>query len=488
LYLIAAGSYGYFRDELYFLACTEHLAWGYPDHAPLSVFLASFSRDLFGDSLYAIRLFPALSGVVKILLTGLLVSEFGGRYLATLLACLSALFAPFFLVGDNMLSMNTYEPIFWIGCALSYVWAVNRGDPRYWLLFGACAGLGTMNKHSMAFFGVAFLIGLVLTQDRKFFADKYLWLGGLLAFVLFLPNLIWQYENNWATLELLQNVQKTGKNVVLSPLEFILQQMLIMLPFTAPIWLGGLWYLLFDRSGKRFRTLGIAYVAVLAIMILLKAKNYYLAPVYPILFAAGGVFWENLAERFRRAKFACYAYAAVLVVTGAAFLPLALPVLRVEKYIAYQDAIGVTPPKTEVGHRGPLPQHFGDMFGWEEMTARTAAVYNSLPPEERSRTAIFGSNYGEAGAIDHFGGAYNLPKAISPHQSYFLWGLRDYDGSTIIVLGSKREDAEKNCGSVEERDSVGNPYAMGEEHFNILICRNLKTPLAELWPKLKHWN
>ncbi|HEX2639875.1 MAG TPA: glycosyltransferase family 39 protein, partial [Pyrinomonadaceae bacterium] len=395
---------------------------------------------------------------------------------------------PIYLSISNILSMNSFEPLFWMGAIYLLLRFQETGNGKLWLGIGALLGAGLMNKHSTAFFGFAFLTGLVLTRDRKYFADKYLWLGGLLAFVLFLPNLIWQYENNWATLELLQNVQKTGKNVVLSPQEFVLQQMLIMLPFTAPIWLAGLWYLLFDRTGKRFRTLGIAYVAVLAIMIALKAKNYYLAPVYPILFAAGGVFWESFAERFRWAKFGGYAYAAVLAITGLAFVPLALPVLPVEKYTAYQDKLGFSPPKTEVGHQGPLPQHFGDMFGWEEMTAKTAAVYNSLPPEERSRTAIFGSNYGEAGAIDHFGGAYNLPKAISPHQSYFLWGPRDYDGSTIIVLGSKREDAEKNCGSVEERDAVGHPYAMGEEHFNILICRNLKTPLAELWPKLKHWN
>src|SRR5215204_2025468 len=148
LFLVAANGYGYFRDELYFLACTEHIAWGYPDHAPLSVFIAKFSRDLFGDSLYAIRLFPALSGALKIILTSLIVREFGGRLIATLLACLCVLVAPFYLVSDNLLSMNTYEPIFWMGCVLAYIWVVKREDPRYWLLFGACAGLGTMNKHS----------------------------------------------------------------------------------------------------------------------------------------------------------------------------------------------------------------------------------------------------------------------------------------------------------------------------------------------------
>lgn len=487
-YLFAAGSYGYFRDELYFLACTEHLAWGFPDHAPLSVWMASFSRDIFGDSLYAIRLFPALSGVVKILLTGLLVRELGGGRLATLLACLSVLFAPLYLVSDNMLSMNTYEPIFWVGCALAYVWAVKREDPRYWLLFGVCAGLGTMNKHSMVFFGAAFLIGLVMTRERRYLAEKYFWFGGLIAFVLVLPNLIWQYENNWATLELLQNVQKTGKNVVLAPHEFILQQVLLLLPFTAPIWLGGIWYLLFDRLGKRFRTLGITYLASLAIMIALNAKNYYLAPVYPILFAAGGLFWQRRAGVFFWTRVAGYAYAVVLVLMGVVFLPMALPVLPIERFTAYQNWVGITPPKTEVGHRGPLPQHFGDMFGWEEMAARTAAVYNALPPEERSRAAIYGSNYGEAGAIDHFGPAYGLPKAISPHQSYFLWGPRGYDGSTLIVLGEEREDAEKYCGSVEEKEAVSHPYAMGGEYFKILICRDLRAPLAELWPKLKHWN
>jgi len=488
LYLAAGNGYGYFRDELYFLACTEHIAWGYPDHAPLSVFAARFSRDIFGDSLYAIRLFPALSGALKIVLTGLLVREFGGRWMAMLLACLSVLGAPFFLVSDNLLAMNTYEPIFWMGCALAYIWAVKRENPRYWLLFGACAGLGTMNKHSAAFFCIAFVIGLVLTPDRKFFKSKYLWLAAVLAFAIFLPNLIWQYQNDWATLELLRNVQTTGKNVVLGPLEFVLQQALLILPLTAPIWIAGLWYLLFDRAGKRFRSLGIAYVVTLAIMIALKAKNYYLAPVYPILLAAGGVFWEQLLDRSRIGRAVGYAYAALLIVGGAIFAPIALPLLPVEKFVAYQKSIGIEPPKTEVGHSGPLPQHFGDMFGWPEMVEKVAGVYNSLPPDERSRAAIYGSNYGEAGAIDHYGPAYGLPKAISPHQSYFMWGPRNYDGSVIILLGSERSEAEGECDSVEERETVGHPYAMAEEHFNIIICRGLKSPLPAVWNDLKHWN
>jgi hypothetical protein len=488
LYLAAAGGYGYFRDELYFLACTEHLAWGYPDHAPLSVFAAWASRAVLGDSLYAIRLLPALSGMLKIVLTAIFVRELSGGRIATLLACLCVLVAPVYLAADNLLAMNTFEPLFWTGCALAYVWAVKRENPRYWLLFGALAGLGTMNKHSMVFFCAAFAVALLLTRDRAFFKSSYLWIAAVLALLIFLPNIIWQYQNNWATLELLRNVQTTGKNVVVPPHEFVVQQAFIMLPFTAPIWLAGLWYYLFDRNGRRFRTLGITYVLTLVIMLLLRAKHYYFAPVYPIMFAAGAVFWESILFRTAVRRAVAYGYAGVLVVTGAVFAPIALPLLPVDQFVAYQDTIGIKPPKSEVGHTGPLPQHLGDMFGWPEMVEKVAAVYNSLPPGERERTAIYGSNYGEAGAIDHFGPAYGLPKAISSHQSYFLWGPRAFDGSTIILLGSKRAEAEGKCESLEERDEVGHPYAMGEEHFTILVCRGLKTPLSQTWHGLKHWN
>lgn len=488
IYIVAGANYGYFRDELYFLACADNLAWGYPDHAPLSVFLTWASRAVIGDSLYAIHLLPTLAGALKIVMTGLIVREFGGRHMATLLACLCVLVAPVYLGIDLLLSMNAYEPVLWMGCVLCYIWAVKRGDPRYWLLFGAFAGLGLMNKHSMLFFGLAFVIGLVLTQDRKVFRGVHVWLGAVIAFVLFLPNLIWQVSNDLPTLELLRNVQETGKNVVLAPHEFLWQQVFILLPLTAPVWIAGLWWLLADRSGKRFRTLGIAYIAVLVLMIVLKAKNYYLVPVYPMLFAAGGVFWERLFSRFGLVRTAGIAYAALLAFAGIVFLPAAVPILPVEKFVQYQETLGIAPPKTEVGHSGPLPQLYGDRFGWEEMTEKVAEVFNSLPADERERAAIFTSNYGQAGAIDHFGAKYGLPKAISGHQSYYMWGPRGFDGSTMIVLGFSAERARRFCGSVEEHDRVEHPYSMGEERYNILVCRDLKKPLAQLWPDMKFWN
>ena len=487
IHLLTANRYGYFRDELYYIACGEHLAWGYVDHAPMVAWLIKLSRTLFGDSLFALRLFPAFAGAAKVLLTGLIARELGGRRFAVALACVCVLVGGY-LALDSFFSMNAFEPVFWMGCVYFIILAIKHDQPRYWLWFGLLAGLGLENKHSMLFFGAGIFAGLLLTRSRRFFASKWLWIAGALALVLFLPNVIWEYRHDWATLELLRNVQTSGKNVVLSPLAFIAQQIFILNPLTLPIWLAGLWFFFFDRDGKQFRLLGIAYLVVLVLMIVLKGKNYYMLPIYPMLFAGGAVWWERLLATRRRFNWLKVTYPVLLVLVGAVFAPMLAPVLPVETYLRYQRGLGFEPPKTEVGHVGPLPQHFGDRFGWPEMVQQVAQIYNSLPAGERTKTGIYANNYGEAGAIDFFGPRYGLPKAISPHQSYFFWGPRDYTGEQLIVLQSKREDAERNCNSVEAVGTVGHPLAMAEEHYTIFICRDLKQPLKELWPRLKHWN
>lgn len=488
IHFLFNGGYGYFRDELYFLACGEHLDWGYVDHAPLVALVAKVSRATLGDSLFAIRFLPAVAGALKVLLTGLLVREFGGRRFAVALACLCVLVAPAYLGIDNFLSMNAFEPVFWTGCLYFVVLALNRQNPRYLVGFGILAGLGLQNKHSMLFFGFAVLVAVLLTPARRLLRDKWFWMAGALAFVIFLPNILWEWRHDWATLELLSNVRESGKNVALSPLEFLAQQVFILLPFAAPVWLAGLWFFLFHAEGKRQRLLGITYLVVLALMFLLKAKNYYMLPIYPAMFAGGGVLWEKLLSGSRRVSWLKFAYPALLVAAGAVFAPLSLPVLPVETFVRYQNALGIAPMKTEVGHKGVLPQHFGDMFGWPEMVAAVAKIYHALPPEDRAKAAIYAGNYGEAGAIDFFGARHNLPKAVSPHQNYFLWGPRDYTGEVLILLQSDREDVEEHCDSFEEGATLDHPYAMGEEHYTIYVCRGLKRPLQEMWPGLKHWN
>jgi len=505
LHFVFNSDYGYFRDELYFIACGEHLAFGYPDHAPLVALMAKTSRILLGDSLFAIRFFPALAGAFKIFLTALLVKEFGGKRFATFLACLCVLCAPIYLAIDNLLSMNSLEPVFWM---LSVYFAVRavKSEPANtqsektnssfiihhsslnWLAFGTFAGLGLMNKHSMLFFGFALVAGLLLTSARKVFLDKYFWLGGAIAFLIFLPNVIWQINNDFATLELLRDVQKTGKNVVLSPVGFFVSQIMGLLPTSFPVWLAGVYFFLADKNGKRFRFLGIAYLVLLALMIYLRAKDYYLVPVYPMLFAGGAVFWEQLIEKVRTLRFIKYALPILIFGVSIVALPAVVPVFPVETLIKYQEATGLKPPKSEVGHDGVLQQIYSDQFGWQEMVAKVAGVYHSLPPEEREKAGIYAGNYGEAGAIDFFGGKYGLPKSISPHQSYFLWGHRNYSGEVLILLGASKAEAEKNCESAEEKTEVNHPYSESYEKYKIIVCRNTKKPLPEIWQSLKFWN
>lgn len=523
LHFIFNSNYGYFRDELYFLACGEHLAFGYPDHSPMIAFEAKLARLLLGDSLFAIRFFPAVAGALKVFLTAVLVREFGGKRFAAFLACLCVLCAPMYLAIDNLLSMNSLEPVFWMLCVYFAVRATKATrndesvaldenenpqsairDPQSlnWLFFGLFAGLGLMNKHSMIFFGFAIVAGLLLTNKRRVFLDKYFLLAGAIAVLIFLPNIIWQIQNDFATLKLLQNVQKTGKNVDLSPLQFFVSQILGMNPLAFPVWLVGIWFLIFDKNGRRFRFLGIAYLVLFALMIFLKAKDYYLAPVYPMLFAAGAVWLERQKEKATRRNeetenggagrklllFAFYLLPSTIVILAIIAAPTILPILPIETLINYQKAIGFKPPKTEVSHDAPVQQIFGDQFGWQEMVEKTAGVYNSLSPEERAGTGIFAGNYGEAGAIDFFGEQYNLPKAISGHQSYFLWGPRQYSGEVLILLGASKADAEKYCESVEEKTEVNHPLSPSYEKYKIIVCRQTKQPLPEIWSQLKFWN
>jgi hypothetical protein len=484
IHMLTNGAYGYFRDELYFLDCGQHLDWGYVDHAPLVALVARVGRMLFGDSLHAIRFLPALAAAAKILLTGLIARELGGGRFAVGLACLCALAAPVYLALDTLLSMNAFEPVFWMASVYVLLLAINRGNPKLLVWLGVLAGLGLENKHSMLFFGLALAAGLLLAPERRWFAGGWLWLAAAIAVALFLPNLIWQIRHHWPTLEDLANVKRVHKNVELSPLAFLWQQVQIMLPTSLLVWGAGLWFLLFHREGKRYRALGWTYLAVLAIMMALKGKSYYLAPAYPMLFAAGGVLWERLAARaWLRALLA-----AAIALPGVAIAPTVLPILAPERLIRYQEALGFSPPKTEVHHAGPLPQYLGDMFGWEEMVAAVAKVYYALPLGERAQAAIYAGNYGEAGAIDFFGPRYGLPPAICAHQTYYFWGPRQYSGAVMILLQSERRSAGRFFASVEDGPVLDNPYAMSEEHYTILIGRGLKQPLARIWPLLKHWN
>jgi hypothetical protein len=488
VHFLTNGRYGYFRDELYYLACGQHLAFGYVDQPPLSILLLRLSRMVFGESLPAIRLLPAMAGTAMVVLTGVIARELGGHAWAVALACAAALAGTFLLAVGNFFSMNAFEPLFWMGCIYLLIRILNGGSPKLWLWLGAVAGLGLENKHSTTFFSVGIFVALLLIPVlRRHFREKWIWLGGLLALLIALPNIIWEAIHDWPTYELLTNIAHSNKNVALSPLEFLRQQILLNNPATLPLWLGGLIWLLAVHEGRRYCAIAITYFATLAFFLVLRGKSYYLAPAYPMLFAAGAVGIEQLFNA--RCRWIKPAFVALILAAGALLAPLAIPILSADKLLAYMQKIHLQPPRTETSHTAALPQLFADQFGWQEMAVSIAHVYHHLHPEDEKRAGIFCQNYGEAGAIDFLGHKYGLPPAISGHQNYFLWGPRGYTGDVMLVLDTDADDERKQFESVEDLGQVlSSPWAMPwEQRTHIYLCKGLKADLHQFWPHVKNW-
>jgi hypothetical protein len=487
-HLAFASRYGIFRDELYYLACSEHLDWGYVDQPPLIAAIAWAVRRLLGESLFALRLLPALAGAGKVVLTGLLARELGGRRYAQGLAALAVVVAPIFLGIDHILTMNAFEPLFWMGGALLVARWIRTGNERLWIGFGVLMGLGLLNKQTTLLFGLAVVGGLLLTPARRAFAKPGIWIGGAVALALFLPNFVWMARHHFPMLELLANIRRSQRNVALNPLDFLGQQALVLLPLTAPIWIAGIAWLFFAREGRPYRCFAFAWVVFELALVATGGRIYYAAPIFPLYLAAGGVALEQwLAGRGRAAALARPAYAGVIALGGLVFSPMFLPVLSQEGYIRYARRLGFDQPRIENHEMGPLPQLYADMHGWKEMAGAVADAYRALPSEERAKAAIFGNNYGEAGAIDFYGPQLGLPKAIGAHQSYFLWGPRGATGEVLIVLGEgNRAALESKCRSVEQATVLHDPYAMPYENLPIYVCRGIA--LGELWPQLKKWN
>jgi hypothetical protein len=481
------GRFGYFRDELYYAACGQHFAWGYVDHAPLAPWLAQLSRTLMGDSLPALRLLPALAAVAKIFLAAWIARELGGGKLAELLACLAVLCAPIYLTFDNLFTMNAFEPVFWMACAAIVVRILNGGDRRLWLLFGFVAGVGILNKHSMLFFGSGIAVGLLLTAARCEYRHRWIWIAAAISFFLFLPNLRWEIQHGWPTIALLRSVSGT-KYVDVSAWEYIWQQSLLTNPVATPLWLAGLWYLLRDSAGKKYAVLGWAYVVVLVEMILLHGKIYYLAPAYIMLFAAGAT-WIESRLLACTARWLPYLIAATLLVGAAVAAPLAMPILSAEATIKYTRFWGVKAVHVENVPQGDLPQLFGDMFGWQEQVSSVASVYNNLPAVDRHHAALLAHNYGEASAIDYFGSRYGLPRAISGHNQYGLWGPRDYTGDVVVAIGFTEARLRQSFGEVVPSAQLSPRYAIPEEtKLTVYVCRGPKESLRSSWSQWRYLN
>lgn len=472
-------NYGFFRDELYYLACGQHLAWGYIDQPPLIAAVAWFARHLFGDSIVGVRLFPVLAGTAVVLLTGLLTRELDGGPFAQALAALTILLTPSYLAFDSFLSMNAFEPLLWLTCAWLVVRIAKGDSPRLWLAFGVVAGIGLENKHTMLAFGFAVVVALILCGKGRLLMSRWAWLAAGIALLIFLPNLIWEARHGWPQIEVVRNASEF-KNIPTSPSTFLGEQALFLDPLAVPVSLGGLIWLLVTPGGKRFRFLACVFLIVTAIVMSFREKAYYPLPAYPMLIAAGGVAFERIGGRGGRMLRKIVP--ALVVVGGLAGIPLAVPILPIPALIRYSHALPFTNVKTERDSTGQLSQLFGDMLPWQEISRHVAAVYYALPASDRADCAILAGNYGEAGAIDYYGPSLGLPRAISGHNSYWDWGPRNYSGACVIIFGERAGQYTQYFRDVRLADTISNPDAMpAEQRVPVFVCRKPIAPLRELW-------
>lgn len=479
IYLLTTAftSYGMFRDEYYYLACSNRLDIGYVDHPPFSIWVLALWKWLLGDSMFVIRIIPAIVTSVIVFMIGLFTIRLGGNKTAVIVSSVTFMLSPIFLGMNTIYSMNTFDFLFWISSAYVFLRIVQTGNSKLWLLLGVFIGFGLLNKTSMLWLCAGIFTGTVFTPLRKDLKTRYPYIAALIALIIFSPFVIWNIIHDFAHLEFMRNAA-SRKYGGLTPVSFIIDQILILNPLSILIWVPGLVFYFFQKEGKQFRAVGFIWLATFIILFVnWHSKGEYVAASYQILFAGGSVLIEKLSHNKSWLK---YAVATPVVFFGVLLAPFARPLLNVEKFLDYQNAIGLKPPSNE-GHETILPQFYSDMFGWEDLAKNVSKVYLSLSEEERKNTVVYCSNYGKAGAIEYFSKKYLLPKVVCPHNSYWLWWKEAGNPTTLIIIGGEIEDHQHSLNEVFKAGYHQTKYAMPyENNLTIFVGRGFKRSLEEI--------
>jgi len=483
VHLLSAGvlAWGYMTDELYYLDSINRLDWGFVDHPPLSIAILGAVRAVLGDSLFAIRVLPALMSGATVVLTGLMVREMGGGRTAQGLAGVAVLTNLLHLAICSFYSMNAIELALWATAMVILLRILNGGDHRLWLLLGVIMGMGLLNKASMLGFGAGLGVGLVLTPERRWLRTVWPWTAGVIALACLAPFVWWQWSHGWPFLEFNRNAapHKIGH---VSPIAFVREQILAMNPLAAPLVIGGLVYCWASDRGRRYRTAAWVFITVFLLLAFSgSARSHYLAPAYPIALAAGSVAMERLA-RGRQYPVALTATALVAVATASA--PLAMPLLSPDATVRYQNVLGIR-QRDEIQRGGSLPMHLGLQLHAAAVLKPVEGVYASLTPDERSRVEILTSYFGETGAVNVLGQKLGLPRSIGLHNQYGLWGPGDASGVLMIVVHNPA-DLDAWFTRCERRASIECPYCMELLQAQaVYLCRNARRPLREMWPQMR---
>jgi hypothetical protein len=477
---IFATNYGYFRDELYYIVSgTQHLSLGYVDFPPFIAYVAALLNLVSGDSLLSIHMVPALNVSILVFVAGIIARELGGGKRAQLLAALSTLVTLAFLSFGSLFSPDSFDSLWWSVLAYLVIRIVKRRQPKLWVVAGLVVGIGLLTKLTILFF-VGFLLfsSLVFPSARQYLRSKWLVIGGLMSIAFIIPMIYWNATNNLPMihfyLEFRGDVSGGG------PLNFLSNQLALTSYLGVPIFATGLYFYLKSNEGSQLRILGLTYVLLYAFMTVLDMKPYYLAPAYPMLYAGGAILIERstISRKGIFRRLSSKPYIASLIVIAILLAPIGMPILS---------------PSTVIGTYGatdyqisPLP----DRFGWSGMVSNLSKAYDSLPIGIRSQACIFTSNYGEASAVNFFGKSLGLPKAISGHNNYYIWGPDSCTGQVLITIGIPLSTAQQAYKNVTTLTTINCQYCISyEQNLPIYICINPDfSSLAVLWPGVRHYD
>jgi Dolichyl-phosphate-mannose-protein mannosyltransferase len=478
VYVFTAGRYDIFRNELYFIACGRHPAFGYADLPPVVPLVAAASQ-VFGVNVWVLRLPAVLAALVLIPLTAQLARTVGGDERAAWLAAIAVAIAPGLLALSSTLGPSAFEPVGWTLCAWLLARAILNGKRKSLIWAGVVAGIGFETKYGIAIWLLGLSIGILSTSARRLLYWRESWYAGAAAVVLGAPSLVWQQLHGWPFLATI-GFATAHRNLTGSPVRFEVGQLLAMNFLLSPLWIAGIVSPIFVERLKPVRFLSLAFVVTSAAVIYLRGKDYYLFPAYPTMFAVGAV---ACAELGRAVRGIWYLAAIALALP---VLPVVLPILDPAALARYLDKTHLRPRPVEIeGIGAPLTQVFSDELGWREMEKQVALAYRSLPPQDRSRAAIMTQNYGEAAALDLYGPEDGLPPSVCGQLQYYFWGTHGFDGSVIIHVNGDPQRWSEMCRESKVVDRFGAPLAMPYEHGPIILCNGLLQPLPEMWSRFK---
>jgi hypothetical protein len=471
---------GFHRDELLYLSLGRHLATGFWSNPPLIGLISYLSQLIPGDALFTARLFPAIAGAVMVVITGLIARELGGKLYAQVLACLSISFSLLILRGYSMLQPVPFDILFWTLILYWFLRYINTDKPFYLLLIGVGFGLGILNKYMVVFLAVGIALAILFTPYRRLWINKYTWLAMGIALVLFLPNLIWQMNYNFPVLHHMQEL-KESQLVNVKRANILIDQ-LLMFTFSSVVWVSGLIWLLVNRKSKHFRVFGLIYLFVLLVFLILRGKSYYMAGLYPFMFAAGGVALESLLKR----RVWQTAVAAAIIVLSIPSIPGGIPVMSADRLAAFYAKIppelgGEALLRWEDGRMHALPQDFADMLGWDELGGIVVKACDTI--KDKHRIMIYAENYGQAGAIAMCARCHNLPEPVSFSDTYLLW-IPDTIPSGIdfffYVNDERGSDIDSLFNRIDSIGSVTNPYAR-ERGTTVYLYQSPRSDFRQFW-------